>query len=192
MSERFFPVETDWPGSDPGGPVLLQRRHFADERGYLSRLFDGADLKAFGWDGAVAQVNETGTVSAGIVRGLHYQLAPFSEIKLVTCTSGRILDVAVDVRAGSPTFLQHLAVELSAENGRSLLIPRGFAHGFQALADDVRLVYVHSAPHRAEAEAGLHAQDPALAIRWPLAVRGLSPRDRGHEFITPGFGGVAP
>lgn len=173
------------------GPVLLERRMFTDERGYLTRLYDAGDLAAFGWDGPVMQVNETGTRRAGIVRGLHFQHPPHAEIKLVTCTAGRILDIAVDVRRGSPTFLRHVAVELSAENGRSFLIPRGFAHGFQALTDDVRLVYCHSALHHAEAEGGLHPEDPALAIAWPLPVTGLSPRDRTHPFVTSDFTGVA-
>lgn len=187
MSARFTPVETAL-----SGPVLLERRRFADDRGFLSRLFDLGDLESFGWEGPVVQVNETGTRQAGIVRGLHFQYPPHAELKLVTCTQGRILDVAVDVRAGSPTFLKHVAVELSAENGRSLLIPRGFAHGFQALSDDVRMIYVHSATHRPEAEAGLHPNDPELSIAWPLAVHGLSPRDRAHPPVGPDFAGVSP
>lgn len=187
MSARFTPVDTAL-----SGPVLLERRRFADDRGFLSRLFDPADLDAFGWDGPVAQVNETGTRQAGMVRGLHFQHPPHAELKLVTCVAGCILDIAVDIRAGSPTFLKHVAVKLSAENGRSLLIPQGFAHGFQALADDVRMIYVHSAAHHPEAEAGLHPQDPALSIAWPLAVHGLSPRDRAHPPIRPDFAGVSP
>lgn len=186
MTGRFVPVPLDL-----AGPVLLERRRFEDERGYLSRLFDAGDLQAFGWDGAVMQVNETGTVRAGIVRGLHFQHPPHAEIKLVTCTAGRILDVAVDLRRNSPTFLRHVAVELSAENGRSLLIPRGFAHGFQALSDNVRLVYVHSALHQPEAEAGLHPEDPALSIRWPLPVHGLSARDSAHPPLKSDFTGVS-
>lgn len=185
MSARFTPVETGF-----AGPVLLERRRFSDDRGYLSRLFDPTDLVDFGWDGPVKQVNETGTLKAGVVRGLHYQNPPHGELKLVTCTAGRILDIAVDLRAGSPTFLRHVAVELSAENGRSFLIPRGFAHGFQALTDDVRMIYVHSASHHPEAEAGLHPQDPALAINWPMEPHGLSPRDQAHPMIGPEFRGV--
>lgn len=186
MTSRFTAIAIDLPG-----PVLLERRRFSDERGYLTRLYDAGDLTDFGWDGPVMQVNETGTVRAGIVRGLHFQHPPHAEIKLVTCTAGRILDIAVDLRRGSPTFLRHVAVELSAENGRSFLIPRGFAHGFQALTDDVRLVYCHSALHQADAEGGLHPEDPALSIAWPLPVTGLSPRDRAHPFVTSDFAGVS-
>ena len=187
MSGRFTPLSLP---VDIAGPVLLERRRFADDRGFLSRLFDPADLEPFGWHGPVRQVNETGTVSAGIVRGLHFQHPPFAEIKLVTCTAGRILDIAVDLRRGSPTFLKHVAVELSAENGRSFLIPEGFAHGFQALTDDVRMVYVHSQSHQADAEGGINPLDPALSIAWPLEVHGLSPRDRSHPPISPDYTGV--
>lgn len=186
MTSRFTAIPVDLPG-----PVLLERRAFSDERGYLTRLFDAGDLEAFGWDGPLMQVNETGTRFAGTVRGLHFQHPPHAEIKLVTCTAGRILDIAVDLRRGSPTFLRHVAVELSAENRRSFLIPRGFAHGFQALTDDVHLVYCHSAPHRAEAEGGLQPEDPALGIAWPLPVIGLSPRDRAHPLVTSDFTGVS-
>lgn len=184
---RFTRLST----SGPSGPLLLERRIFADDRGHLSRLFDAGDLEVLGWDGPVMQVNETETRKTGTVRGMHYQHPPHAELKLVTCLAGRILDVAVDLRAGSSTFLQHVAVELSAENGRSLMIPRGFAHGFQALTDNVRLLYVHSALHQPEAEAGLHPEDPTLAIAWPLPVQGLSPRDRSHPFITSDFAGVS-
>lgn len=182
---------TRLPTAGPSGPLLLERRVLADERGHLSRLFDAGDLGALGWDGPVMQVNETETRTAGTVRGMHFQHPPHAELKLVTCLTGRILDVVVDVRAGSPTFLDHVAVELSADNARSLLIPRGFAHGFQALTDRVRLLYVHSELHRPEAEAGLHPEDPALGIAWPLPVHNLSPRDRSHPFLSSDFAGVS-
>ena len=185
MSGRFRIVETPMAGLH-----LVERQRLGDERGFLTRLFCADELAGLGWDGPVAQVNETGTREAGTVRGMHYQLPPFAEIKLVTCVAGAVLDVAVDLRRKSPTFLQHFATELSAENARSLLIPRGFAHGFQALSGDVRMVYAHSAPYRAEAEAGLHAGDPGLGLKWPLPVANLSARDSSHPFITGQFHGV--
>ncbi|MDQ0318898.1 dTDP-4-dehydrorhamnose 3,5-epimerase [Pararhizobium capsulatum DSM 1112] len=173
------------------GLMVIDRRRLSDERGYLSRLFCQDELAAFGWHGPIMQINETGTVHKGTVRGMHFQRPPHAEIKLVTCTRGRILDVAVDLREGSPTVLKHFAIELSEENGCSLLIPKGFAHGFQALTDDVRLIYAHSEPYAAGAEGGLHPQDPALAIDWPLPVERLSARDAAHPFLTPGYLGVA-
>ena len=173
------------------GLTVIDRRRLSDERGFLSRLFCEDELAAFGWHGPIRQINETGTVHKGTVRGMHFQRPPHAEIKLVTCTRGRILDVAVDIRANSPTFLEHFSVELSEENGRSLLIPKGFAHGFQALSDDIRLIYAHSEPYAAEAEGGLHPEDPALAIDWPLPVQRLSARDAAHPFLTPDYLGVA-
>ncbi|ACM35448.1 MULTISPECIES: dTDP-4-dehydrorhamnose 3,5-epimerase family protein [Rhizobium/Agrobacterium group] len=185
MSQRFQPEDTAIPGL-----TLLTRSRFGDERGFLSRLFCGEELAAFGWPGPVLQVNETGTVQKGTVRGLHFQHAPFGEWKLVTCVEGTILDVALDLRKGSSSFLQHVCVELSGDNCRSLLIPPGFAHGFQALSDTVRMIYTHSAPYRAEAEGGLHPQDARIGITWPLPVERLSARDQSHPLIQPDFEGL--
>ena len=186
MTSRFEGQETPLAGL-----ILIRRRRLSDERGFLSRLFCPDELAEYGWHGPVRQLNETGTVHKGTVRGLHFQRPPHAEIKLVTCTRGRILDVAVDLREGSPTFLQHFAVELSEDNDASLLIPKGFAHGFQALTDDVRLIYAHSEPYAAEAEGGLHPKDPALAIDWPLAVQRLSARDAAHPLLTSDYLGMA-
>ncbi len=185
MSARFEAEATSIAGL-----TLLTRRRFGDERGFLSRLFCGEDLSVYGWPGPVMQVNETVTRHAGTVRGMHFQHAPFAEYKLVTCVQGRILDVVVDLRHSSPTFLQHVTVELSEDNARSLLIPAGFAHGFQALSDDVRMIYAHSAPFRPEAEGGLHPQDAALHIEWPLPVQNLSARDQNHPLISTDFQGL--
>lgn len=186
MSARFEARETPLEGV-----LVLRRSRLADERGYLTRLFCAEELAAVGWHGSIAQLNETGTAKAGTVRGLHFQRPPHAEIKLVTCTRGRILDVVVDLREGSPTFLAHFTVELSEENACSLLIPQGFAHGFQSLTDDVRMVYAHSAPHAAAYEGGLHPQDTVLAIDWPLAVANLSSRDASHPMIAPDYRGIA-
>ncbi|OLP45061.1 dTDP-4-dehydrorhamnose 3,5-epimerase family protein [Rhizobium oryziradicis] len=185
MSTRFQPQPTALAGL-----TLLTRARFGDERGFLSRLFCAEELPALGWPGPVMQVNETATRFAGTVRGMHFQHAPFAECKLVTCVQGRILDVAVDLRRGSPTFLQHVTVELSEDNACSLLIPAGFAHGFQALSDNVRMIYMHSAPFRPEAEGGLHAQDPSLKIDWPQPVQKLSARDQNHPLLAPDFEGL--
>ncbi len=186
MSARFTARETPLEGL-----FVVSRKTMSDERGFLSRLFCDEDVAAFGWQGRLAQLNETGTLHKGTVRGMHFQRPPHAEIKLVTCTRGRILDVAVDIRAQSPTFLQHFAVELSEANACSLLIPKGFAHGFQALTDDVRMIYAHSEPYAADAEGGLNPQDPALGIDWPLPVINLSPRDAAHLLLSQDYRGVA-
>ena len=111
-------------------------------------------------------------------------------MKLVSCIRGEIYDVAVDVRAGSPTFLNWYAERLSAENGRALLIPEGFAHGFQALTDDVELLYCHSASHNPAAEAGLNPHDACLDIAWPVSITELSTRDASHPLIATEYEGV--
>lgn len=185
MSGRF--QVTDLPLA---GLRRVERRRVGDHRGFLSRLFCADELAAAGWSKPIAQINHTCTRERGTVRGLHYQLPPHAEMKLVTCIRGAVLDVAVDVRAGSPTFLGHHGEELSAENGVALLIPEGFAHGFQALTDDVELLYCHSAAYAAGAEAALNVRDPRLALSWPLEIGGVSARDAGHALIGDDFRGV--
>ncbi|MDR7308884.1 dTDP-4-dehydrorhamnose 3,5-epimerase [Rhodoferax saidenbachensis] len=182
---RFTRTETPLAGL-----LCLERQVLGDARGFLTRLFCAEELADAGWTGAVAQVNHTYTAQRGVVRGLHFQHPPHAETKLVTCIRGAVWDVAVDVRAGSPTFLQWHAVELSAQNHRSLLIPQGFAHGFQTLTEDCEMVYLHSAPYVAQAEAGLSAQDPRLAIVWPLPIAELSPRDAQHPLLNALFKGL--
>ncbi|MDB5524240.1 MAG: rfbC [Rhizobium sp.] len=187
MSGRFQASRTPIDGL-----ILLKRQRLADARGHLSRLFDAEGMAGFGWNAGIAQVNETVTMAKGTVRGFHFQRPPYAEAKLVTCLRGAVLDVAVDIRKGSPTFLWHYAAELSEENMQSLLIPEGLAHGFQALTDDVQLLYAHSAPYRAEVEGGLNPLDPTLNISWPLPAEHLSPRDQNHPLIDARYEGFAP
>jgi dTDP-4-dehydrorhamnose 3,5-epimerase len=170
------------------GLVRVQRHPLADERGFFARLFCADELAGAGWTLPIAQINHSHTARAGTVRGLHYQRPPHAEMKLVTCLRGEVLDVAVDLRHGSPTFLQWHAERLSADNGTALLIPPGFAHGFQALSDQAELLYCHSAAHVPGAEGGLNPLDPRLAIAWPLPPVGLSPRDAGQPWLTDGPG----
>ena len=172
------------------GLKLVERQRIGDSRGFLSRLFCAEALAAAGWYKPIAQLNHTSTTQRGTVRGLHYQRPPHAEMKLVTCIQGEILDIAVDLRAGSPTFLRWHAEILSAENNRALLIPEGFAHGFQTLTDHVVLIYCHSAAYCPEAEAALHAEDPRLAIKWKLPIAELSVRDGMHPLIDEKFEGV--
>ena len=173
------------------GLKLVARQRMGDSRGFLSRLFCAEGLATIGWPKPIAQINHTHTALRGTVRGMHLQHPPYAEIKLVSCIRGEVWDVAVDVRAGSPTFLQWHAQCLSAANGQALLIPEGFAHGFQALTADVELLYFHSATYNASAEAGLNPQDVRLAINWPLPISELSARDAGHSLISAGFEGVS-
>lgn len=172
------------------GLKLFERQRSGDSRGFLSRLFCAEAYAVAGWYKPIAQLNYTYTAQRGTVRGMHYQHPPHAEMKLVTCIQGEIWDIAVDLRADSPTFLHWHAEVLSAENNRALLIPEGFAHGFQTLTDDAALIYCHSAAYCTEAEAALHVQDPRLAIEWPLPIAELSVRDGKHLLIDEKFEGV--
>lgn len=172
------------------GLKLVERQRLGDARGFLARLFCAEELAAAGWTKPIAQINHAYTALRGTVRGMHFQYPPYAEMKLVSCIRGEVWDVAVDVRADSLTFLRWHAERLSADNRCALLIPEGFAHGFQALAEDVELIYCHAAPYQPEAEGGLHPQDPRLAVAWPLPIGELSGRDSAHPLIDAGFGGV--
>lgn len=165
------------------GPVLVGRTPLRDDRGAFARIFCAELLAEIGWPGPVAQINHSRTTRRGAVRGLHFQLPPHSEAKLVVCIRGAVHDVAVDIRAGSPARYDHATVELSAETATAMYVPEGFAHGFQALTDDVELIYIHSAPYTAAAEAGLRHDDPRLGIAWPLPVIGMSSRDVSFPLI---------
>jgi dTDP-4-dehydrorhamnose 3,5-epimerase len=169
------------------GLKLVARRYIGDSRGFLSRMFCAEELAEVGWETPMAQINHTYTAKQGTVRGMHFQQAPHAEMKLVSCIRGEVWDVAVDIRADSPTFLQWHAERLSAEN---MLIPEGFAHGFQALSDDVELLYCHSRAYVSDAEGGLNPRDERLEITWPLTIAELSVRDAGHPLITGEFKGV--
>jgi dTDP-4-dehydrorhamnose 3,5-epimerase len=174
------------------GLSVVERFPIEDERGFLARLFCVEEFGQAGWSGGIAQINQTLTRHRGTIRGLHFQYPPHTESKLVTCLRGEIFDVAVDIRRGSATFLQWEGVRLSAANRKSLLIPEGFAHGFQTLSDDVELVYLHNQRYVASAEGALNSHDPTLAIPWPEQVTAISPRDAMHPMLDSSFGGVIP
>ena len=134
------------------GLMLVQRKAIEDHRGFLSRFYCAEEFRAAGIDKPVAQINHTLTRQRGAVRGLHFQHPPHAETKVVSCLKGEILDVAVDLRRDSPTFLHWHGEILSAANRKSLLIPEGYAHGFQTLAEDCELIYLHTSPYHPESE----------------------------------------
>lgn len=173
----------------PGLARVTHRRH-EDDRGAFSRLYCEESLGSFGAPFHIRQINRSLTRERGSVRGLHYQAGPQREGKYITCMRGEVWDVVVDLRAGSPTFLRWHAEHLKAGDGSSLLVPAGFAHGFQALSDDAELLYLHSADYAPEHEGGLSVHDPRLAIDWPLPVINLSTRDAGHPWLDNRFTGV--
>lgn len=168
------------------GPALVRRTPFRDGRGQFSRLFAREELAAAGLDFEIVHVNHSATTGKGTVRGFHYQRPPHGEIKLVSCIRGAVLDVAVDIRPDSPRRYETWAVELSAENLTAMLIPEGFAHGFQALTDEVELIYLHSAAYAPDAAAGYRFDDPAIGFDWPLGPANLSERDRSWPFVGEG------
>lgn len=173
------------------GVYILERKKRGDERGFFERLYCSDALANWGWSGGIAQVNHSFTAERGTCRGLHYQLPPFDEHKLVNCLRGAVWDVVLDLRQESPTFLQHFSIELSEENATGLLIPPGCAHGFQTLSESVDLLYCHSKPYAPDSEAGVHALDARLNIAWPFAVSRLSPRDAAFSFLSDDFQGVS-
>jgi len=172
------------------GLKLVERQSLSDNRGFLSRLFRAEELASCGWQKPIAQINYTLTAKRGTVRGLHFQFPPHAEMKFVSCLRGRIWDVAVDLRRGSDTILRWHAEELSADNQRALLIPEGFAHGYQALTDDVEVLYCHSAAFHDDAQGVVNPRDLKLAIEWPLEITVLSDKDAHHPMINQDFAGL--
>ena len=156
----------------------------------MSRFYCAEEFRAADITKPIAQINHTLTRKKGAVRGLHFQHPPHAEAKLVSCLKGEIFDVAVDLRHASPTFLHWYGVVLSARNQQSLLIPEGFAHGFQTLEEDCELIYLHAAAYHPESEGALNVADPKLGIAWPLPITEISERDRNHKLIEQSFQGI--
>lgn len=166
---------------------LIERLPIGDKRGYLERMLCIEDLKPCLKDRSIVQVNHTLTEKAGTVRGLHFQHSPHAETKIVSCIRGEVFDVAVDLRRNSETFLKWFSVVLSEKNHLSLVIPEGFAHGFQTITDGCEMLYFHTHVYTPSAEAALNALDPLLNIAWPLKITERSARDKDHKYISSEF-----
>lgn len=164
---------------------LIEPEIRADERGSFARMMCRDEFSSHGLIPDYVQHNMSISTRAGTIRGMHYQRAPFSEAKLVRCLRGAILDIIVDLRAASSTYLEHGAFELTAENQLQLYVPPGFAHGFQTLVDNVEVSYLVSAPYTPAAEGGVRYSDPLLAIRWPLPVSVISTKDNCWPHLDP-------
>jgi len=172
----------------PGAMVIeLERRE--DERGFFARSFCQREFEAQGLECCVAQCNVSFNRHRGTLRGLHWQVEPYGEAKLVRVTHGALWDVIIDLRPGSATYCRWFAVELSAENRRALYIPQGFAHGFQTLVDDVEVFYQMSSFYVPDAQRGARWNDPAFGIEWPIRPPFLSDRDATCPDFQPGKGG---
>ena len=172
------------------GLMVVRTVVHQDNRGAFARFFCHDELRECLASRKIVQINHSRTSAVGAVRGLHYQNPPYAEMKFVRCLKGRVWDVAVDLRAGSPTFLKWHAEELSEQNMAMMVIPEGFAHGFQVLEENSELLYLHTAPYTPAAEGGFQPMDKMLAIDWPLPVQKLSQRDHQHPLLTADFTGL--
>lgn len=172
------------PTSLPG-VWLVDLEPITDERGFFARTWCREEFAARGLEAELAQCNISWNARQGVLRGLHYQAEPHGEAKLIRCTRGAIHDVAVDLRPDSPARLNHIGVELSAENRRALYIPTGCAHGFQTLTPDTEVFYQMSHAFVPGAGRGVRWDDPALGIAWPDYPRIISERDRAWPDLTP-------
>lgn len=166
------------------GVHLVTPTKLGDSRGAFARLYCEDTFQHHDLNTKWVQMNLSRSAKKGTVRGLHFQVPPFSEVKLVRAVKGEILDVVLDLRQGSVTFGQHCAVELDSDAMHTLYIPQGCAHGFQTLTDDVELHYMHSVPYTPESEGGVRFDDPALGIPWPLTVADASPRDLSLPYFS--------
>ena len=185
MTKRF-----EVKASKLAGLQVITRQPIVDARGWFERAYCADTFAELGISKAISQINRSFTAQKGSVRGMHFQTAPFVEAKFVSCLRGEVFDVAVDLRAGSPTFLQWHGEILSASNQRSLLIPEGFAHGFQTLSADCEMLYLHTQKFDPASSGGINPLDPRLAIVWPLPITEMSEGDRHRPMMLPTFEGL--
>ena len=172
------------------GSYIIDLEPIVDERGWFVRTFCKDEFLRIGHTAEWVQLNHSFTKKKGTIRGMHFQLSPFAEIKLVRCISGAVFDVIIDLRKSSSTFLQWFGVELSAENKKMIYIPEGFAHGFQTLSGDCELLYHHSALYTPGFEGGIRYNDKLVNINWPKKVTEISKRDKQHPLLDENFGGI--
>lgn len=172
------------------GSYLIDLEPHLDDRGWFARVYCKNEFRRIGHDREWVQMNHSATVEKGALRGMHFQIAPYREIKMVRCISGAVYDVIIDLRRESTTFLQWFGAELSAQNKRMLYIPEGFAHGFQCLTDNCELIYHHTEFYRPGAEGGIRYDDPAVGIEWPSPVTTVSERDKSHPYLERNFKGI--
>lgn len=173
------------------GVTAVERKRMGDDRGFLERMFCAEELELLIGGRTIVQINYTRTEKRGTVRGMHFQYPPYAETKFISCLRGEVFDVAVDLRRGSPTFLQWHGEVIGQGTPTTMALEEGFAHGFQTLTDDCELLYLHTAPYRPDAEGRINPRDPLVAIAWPLPITGLSVRDEGTLPLTPEFKGLA-
>ena len=172
------------------GAFTIDVQPFQDNRGFFTRIFCEREFVEHKLEQHFVQANHSGTHGKGVIRGMHFQHAPHCEVKLVKCVQGAIFDVIIDVRKGSPTFLQWFGAELTAENKRMMYVPKGFAHGFQSLSEYSEITYMVSAFYNKESEGGVRFDDGVVNIKWPLPVSLASDKDMIIALIDAAFEGV--
>lgn len=166
------------------GAFILDIEKREDSRGFFARAFCQKEMAAHGLKPIIAQANLAFNIRKGTVRGMHFQYPPAAESKLVRCTRGAILDIIVDLRPDSPTYLQHIEVELSEDNYRALYVPERFAHGYQALRDGTETSYQVGEFYTPDAEGGLRFDDPKLGLKWPLPISVVSDKDKAFKPLS--------
>ncbi|MER8823829.1 dTDP-4-dehydrorhamnose 3,5-epimerase [Mesorhizobium sp. M0991] len=168
------------------GVLEITPKRFADARGFFSETYNAAGLAKAGIDLVFVQDNHSLSTAAGVLRGLHYQLPPFAQAKLVRVVRGAILDLAVDIRKSSPTFGKWVSLEVSAERWNQILVPTGFAHGFVTLAENTEVIYKVTSPYSPAQDRGIRFDDPAIGIEWPTFPNGLvlSDKDRNAPLLA--------
>ncbi len=170
------------------GAFLIQLEQRRDDRGFFARAFCREEFRRHGLETVFVQANVGFSFRRGTLRGMHYQIAPHEEAKLIRCVRGKVYDVIVDLREGSPTYLGWTGVELSAESRNMFFIPAGCAHGYLSLTDHAEVFYQVSQPYAPESERGIRYDDPTIGIDWPEPVRVISEKDRNWPLLSPGAG----
>lgn len=172
------------------GVFVIENDPIIDSRGVFIRLFCEKEYSSILANRHIVQINQSVTRTIGAIRGLHFQYPPYAEMKMIRCLKGRVWDVALDLRHGSPTFLQWHSEELTFENRKIMVIPEGCAHGFQVMNENSELLYLHTAFYEKLAEGTVKFDDPNLSINWPLPVTDISERDKNHTLINKHFTGI--
>ena len=172
------------------GAYLIDLEKRGDKRGFFARFFCEKEFKNAGLEHRFVQVNNSLTATKGTLRGMHYQIPPASEVKVVRCIKGALFDVIVDLRPDSPTFKKWFGAELTEENRTMMYVPRGFAHGLVTLQDDTEVLYLVSSFYAAENERGVRYNDPSIAIEWPFQIRETSEKDRSWPDLNYEFHGL--
>lgn len=172
------------------GAYIIELEPYQDSRGLFARTFCKKEFQKIGHSKEFVQFNHSVTLQKGTIRGMHYQVPPSSEIKLIRCIRGNVYDVIIDIRYGSSTFLKYHAVELNEANMKMIYVPEGFAHGFQTLENNTQLIYHHTQFYNPEHERGIRYNDPATNIHWPLVPVNLTEKDNNYPLIDYNFKGI--